>query len=62
MNENANNQAKIEQNRAKGSVGFKIYRKYFKAGGGLFTFIVTMIFCILSQLLASGGDYYVNYW
>lgn len=52
----------VEEKRAEGSIGLTVYRKYFKAGGGYIAFIVMAFLCILSQLFASGGDYYINYW
>lgn len=52
----------VEEKRAEGSIGFTVYRKYFKAGGGYIAFIVMVFLCVLSQLFASGGDYYINYW
>lgn len=52
----------VEEKRAEGSIGLKMYSKYFKASGGYFMFFVMMSFCVTAQLFASGGDYYVNYW
>lgn len=56
------NPMEVEEKRAEGSIGFGIYRKYFRAGGGYFAFIILSLFFIMAQLLASGGDYYINYW
>lgn len=52
----------VGEKRAEGSIGMRIYAKYFKAGGGYFMFLVMVMFCVLAQLLASGGDYYIQYW
>lgn len=56
------NQMEVGEKRAEGSIGLKMYAKYFKASGGFFMFFVMLMFCIVAQILASGGDYYVNYW
>lgn len=52
----------VEEKRAEGSIGLRVYAKYFKAGGGYFMFFIMTLFCITAQLLASGGDYFINYW
>ncbi|XP_043656548.1 probable multidrug resistance-associated protein lethal(2)03659 [Drosophila teissieri] len=56
--EQANNQERQEA----GQIGLRLYSKYFKAGGGFFAFFVMMGFCVLSQGLASLGDYFLSYW
>ncbi|XP_016989332.1 probable multidrug resistance-associated protein lethal(2)03659 [Drosophila rhopaloa] len=53
----------IDQERqVVGQIGMGLYSKYFKAGGGFFAFFVMMGFCVLSQGLASLGDYFLSYW
>lgn len=52
----------VEEKRADGSIGWSIYGKYFQASGGYFAIIMMVIICVFAQFLASGGDYYVNYW
>lgn len=56
------NPMEVEEKRAEGSIGLGMYRRYFRAGGGFFAFFFMVILFILTQLLASGGDYYINYW
>lgn len=60
--EQGENQMEVGEKRSEGSIGLKMYAKYFKASGGFSMFFVMLMFCIVAQLLASGGDYYVNYW
>lgn len=60
--ESLDNPMEVEEKREQGSIGFTVYRKYFKAGGGYLAFLVMIFLCVLSQLFASGGDYYINYW
>lgn len=51
-----------EEKRQKGSIGFEIYKAYCKASGGYTVVFFLMIAFILSQLAASGGDYFLTYW
>lgn len=55
-------QRQVEEKRAEGAIGWSMYSKYFKAGGGFCRFYIMVLFCLLAQVLASGGDYYVTYW
>lgn len=55
-------QQPVEEKRAEGAIGWSMYSKYFKAGGGFCRFYIMVMFCLLAQVLASGGDYYVTYW
>lgn len=55
-------QMRLKEKRAEGSVGLKLYGKYFKANGNYFMLYVMGLFCVATQLLASGCDYYVNFW
>uniref|UniRef100_A0A1A9WJ69 Multidrug resistance-associated protein lethal(2)03659 n=1 Tax=Glossina brevipalpis TaxID=37001 RepID=A0A1A9WJ69_9MUSC len=52
----------MQETQEEGQIGFYLYKKYFKAGGGIFMFIVMLTFCILSQVLGSAGDYFLSYW
>lgn len=47
---------------SQGAIGLTLYKQYFSAGGGFFFFYVMGAFCVLAQLLASGGDYFLTYW
>lgn len=54
--------AQPQETQEVGNIGISLYKKYFKAGGGLCIFMVMLIFCVLSQILASAGDYFLAYW
>lgn len=56
------NQLPVEEKRSEGGIGWSMYKRYFKAGGGFFLFNIMVLFCVTAQLLASGGDYYLTYW
>ncbi|KAI9580168.1 hypothetical protein GQX74_000161 [Glossina fuscipes] len=51
----------VQETQEEGQIGFYLYKKYFKAGGGIFMFIVMLTFCIMSQILGSAGDYFLSY-
>ncbi|XP_067646399.1 probable multidrug resistance-associated protein lethal(2)03659 [Eurosta solidaginis] len=51
-----------QETQEEGKIGLELYQKYFRAGGGFFTFFVMLLFCILAQMLASGGDWFLSYW
>lgn len=55
-------QIKMEEKRLGEMSGLKVFAKYFKASGGYLLFLLVGFFCIVAQILASGGDYYVNFW
>lgn len=54
--------AQVQETQEEGKIGLDLYKKYFKAGGGFFMFFVMLLFCIMSQGLASCGDYFLSYW
>ncbi|XP_054726195.1 probable multidrug resistance-associated protein lethal(2)03659 [Anastrepha obliqua] len=51
-----------QETQEQGKIGLDLYQKYFKAGGGFFTFFIMLFFCVLAQVLASGGDWFLSYW
>ncbi|KAL6424777.1 hypothetical protein ACFW04_010016 [Cataglyphis niger] len=52
----------VAEMRSTGNVAGKVYRDYFRAGGNwCVIFMVTML-CVLSQLAASGGDFFIARW
>lgn len=53
---------KVKEQRGYGNIPNKVYYDYVNAGGGIcFAFIVILLFG-MSQLLASGADYFVTFW
>jgi len=47
---------------SSGNVGFNIYSSYIFTGGGFCKVLSLLSVCILTQVLASGSDYWINYW
>ncbi|XP_055612034.1 probable multidrug resistance-associated protein lethal(2)03659 [Uranotaenia lowii] len=52
----------VQEKRKEGSIGFDVYRSYIKASGGYLVMFLLFVAFVLSQLLASGGDYFLTYW
>lgn len=52
----------LQESRSNEKIGLSMYRKYFSAGSGWFLFVLVSFFCLGTQILASGGDYFVSYW
>ncbi|KAH8350457.1 hypothetical protein KR067_002068 [Drosophila pandora] len=51
-----------QERQEAGRVGLELYAKYFRASGGFFAFSLIMGYCLLSQVMASTGDYFLKYW
>lgn len=51
-----------QESRSGGQIGLSMYKKYFGAGCGVLVFVVLIMLCIGTQILASGGDYFLSYW
>ncbi|XP_068140732.1 probable multidrug resistance-associated protein lethal(2)03659 [Drosophila tropicalis] len=54
--------ASIQKENTQGEIGLGMYKKYFSAGCGVLLFGLLVFFCLGTQLLASGGDYFLSYW
>lgn len=52
----------VEETRSKGKVSGAVYSGYLKAGGNWCVIFVVILLCILSQLAASGGDFFISQW
>ncbi|XP_067890479.1 multidrug resistance-associated protein 4 isoform X2 [Heterodontus francisci] len=51
-----------EESRSEGSVGFKIYKKYFLAGASGFMVLVVIILNLLAQVSYVLQDWWLSYW
>ncbi|XP_015377601.1 PREDICTED: probable multidrug resistance-associated protein lethal(2)03659, partial [Diuraphis noxia] len=54
--------AEVSETRTSGSVSKNVYSSYFLAGGSGCKIFFFFIICILTQVLASGGDFWMTYW
>lgn len=50
------------ETRSFGSISLSVYSSYFSAGGNAFTILILLFMCVLTQVLSSGGDYWLTYW
>lgn len=60
--ENLESPKLAEESRTSGAVGIKIYLKYFRAGGSIFTLFILLLINIAAQMLYSGSDYWLKIW
>lgn len=50
------------EDQAQGGISFRVWRKYFGAGGNFCILFLLFSVLIVSQVVTSGSDYFVNYW
>jgi len=48
--------------RSTGNVSGKVYNGYLRAGGNWCVLFVVIMLCVLTQLAASGGDFFIAEW
>lgn len=51
-----------QEKQQEGSIGYYVYKAYAKASGGYTVIFFLLVAFVLSQLAASGGDYFLTYW
>jgi len=51
-----------DEKSSEGSISWKYYIAYIKGTGGYIVGIIILIAFVLTQLLASAGDYFLTYW
>jgi len=54
--------AETSETRSSGSVSKNVYSSYFLADGSVCKVVFFFIICIFTQVLASGGDFWMTYW
>ncbi|XP_061402316.1 probable multidrug resistance-associated protein lethal(2)03659 [Musca vetustissima] len=52
----------MEEAREEGEIGWKLYKKYFGAGGSYPTLALMVLLCLGAQALGSAGDWFLSYW
>ncbi|OTF70313.1 hypothetical protein BLA29_011285, partial [Euroglyphus maynei] len=58
-----NSEVKLtEEQYQRGSIKWKVYAEYLKAGSGIISLTVTIVFLILSQTIFSGSDIFLTAW
>ncbi|KAH8395710.1 hypothetical protein KR222_010260, partial [Zaprionus bogoriensis] len=51
----------VQESRSAESIGWSMYHKYFAAGCGWFMLLLVFLLCVGTQVMASWGDYFLNY-
>ncbi|XP_054637094.1 multidrug resistance-associated protein 4 isoform X1 [Dunckerocampus dactyliophorus] len=52
----------VEESRAEGSIGVKLYIKYWRAGASIFILLVVILLNILAQVAFIVQDWWLAYW
>jgi len=52
----------IAETRSSGNISLTVYSSYFSAGGNVCKISFLLFMCVFTQVLASGGDYWITYW
>lgn len=52
----------VAETRSSGSISLTVYSSYFSAGGNVCKISFLLFMCVFTQVLASGGDYWITYW
>ncbi|XP_078513731.1 ATP-binding cassette sub-family C member 4 [Lissotriton helveticus] len=51
-----------EEARSKGKIGFKLYKKYFKAGASHLMIVILLLLNVLAQVFYVLDDWWLSYW
>ncbi|XP_069495246.1 ATP-binding cassette sub-family C member 4 isoform X2 [Ambystoma mexicanum] len=51
-----------EETRSEGKIGFRLYRKYFKAGGNYLVIVILFLLNVLAQVFYVLQDWWLSYW
>lgn len=62
INEIQTEPVEIAETRTSGSVSNSVYTSYFAAGGSICKIFFFFFICIFTQIIASGGDFWMTYW
>lgn len=52
----------VEEQKGSGKISAAVYKSYFSAGGNCCVIMTLFSLFFLTQLAASGGDYFITYW
>lgn len=62
FNDTITEPVEISGTRSSGNISFNVYLSYIFAGGHVCKVICLIFVCCFTQVLASGGDYWITYW
>ncbi|XP_025200376.1 probable multidrug resistance-associated protein lethal(2)03659, partial [Melanaphis sacchari] len=52
----------VAETRSSGKISLSIYLSYISAGGNAFKISFLLFICVFTQILGTGGDYWISYW
>lgn len=52
----------VAETRSSGNISLTVYSSYFSSGGTVCKVSFLLFMCVFTQVLASGGDYWITYW
>lgn len=52
----------VAETRTSGNVSRSVYSSYYSAGGSTFKLIFFIFISVITQVLSSGGDFWMTYW
>jgi len=52
----------VAEIRSSGKVSRSIYSSYISAGGNIFKISFLLFICVFTQMIGTGGDYWISYW
>lgn len=52
----------VAETSSSGNVSHEVYFSYISAGGSVIQISCLIFICILTQILGTGGDYWISYW
>ena len=62
LNETQAAPIEVAETRSSGKVSHSVYLSYISAGGNIFKISFLLFICIFTQVLGTGGDYWISYW
>lgn len=62
LNETQAEPIEVAETRSSGNISLSVYSSYFSAGGHAYKISFLLFMCVFTQVLASGGDYWITYW
>ncbi|XP_026805630.1 probable multidrug resistance-associated protein lethal(2)03659 isoform X2 [Rhopalosiphum maidis] len=62
LNETQDEPIEVAETRSSGKVSRSIYLSYISSGGNAFSLLFLLFISLFTQMLGTGGDYWLSYW
>lgn len=53
---------KCQETKKEGTIGAQVFKTYLSGGGQSYSVVFLLFMFVLTQFIASAGDYWLNYW